>query len=71
MSSGIHVVCVGVSVINCSFPLSLFYYYFPFSFFSIYSMGKYVTACDRESDKVTSMVMSQVMSHMTLVGSVG
>jgi len=27
-------------------------------------MGKYVTPCDRESDKVTS----KVTSHMTLVG---
>jgi len=50
---------------------SIIYFSFLLLYFSIYSMRKYVTPCDRESDKVTSKVTSHIMSHMTLVGCVG
>ena len=58
---------------NCSLPLSLFYYFFSFLLLvsSINSMGKFVTHCDRKRDKVTSR--GHVTCHVihSLVGSVG
>ena len=50
-------------------PLQLSSYsLFLFFFYSINSIGKFVTQCDRKRDRVTSMVTSQDMSHIVWLG---
>jgi len=54
-----------IPVINCSFLLSHFHYFFPFNFFScsIYSIGKYMSCHVTEG-----VTMSHQRSHHTSFG---